>query len=122
MLTALALACGSALAAQSATGTDRHASRNRDRAAVISSGTQTQPASGTVEKTPSGMHRRADKMRSTGDRVSNKISKTNVRYGEAARNTRAMGATDSTSDPQRGNRNRQARMEDAHDTWKSKQK
>lgn len=120
IVTVLALACGSAMAAQSTTGTDRNVSADRDRTAVVSNDTQAKPAHGIVQKTKRGMHRMGDKTRATGDRISHKISKTNVRRGEQGRDTRAMGSTRSTTGMDRGDR--QARMDDAYDSWKSKQR
>lgn len=118
LIAAVALACGSsAFAAQSDTKTEagRTHSAMADKHAAPASG-------GVVEKTKNVFRRMGDKMRSAGNRISDKTkgASANSRVGDDAQSpdTRAMGATG----PGREDQARRARMDEAYSNWQSKQK
>jgi hypothetical protein len=110
LLASLALACGTAFAAQ-----DNNAATTRD--------TQTTPSGGAVvDKTKNTLHRMGDKVRGAGHRVANAVRRSNDRADNhppgSNTDTRSMGAPGSdTADTAR-----RARMDDAYDNYKSKQR
>ena len=110
LVTVLALACGTAFAAQPGSeAADEAANRNQSTAAS----TDAQPKKGgLVDKTKNAMHRLGDKMRNAMHRK-DKNSQT-----AAKSDTRSMGAAGSETQ----DRDRQQRMDDAYANWKSKQK
>jgi hypothetical protein len=108
-LTVLALACGTAFAAQDYSGRDAAASRSSSTAAP----TETKPAGeGIIDKTKRGVRRMGDKMRSATDRSAHRDP---INEQAARKEAQTMGAT-GTEDSARRNR-----MDDAYDNWKSKQ-
>ncbi|HXE48296.1 MAG TPA: hypothetical protein VN663_07995 [Ramlibacter sp.] len=112
LVTVLALACGTAFAAQDTSSTAAEDAANRDQAATTDSG-----KGGVVDKTK-------DAVRHLGDKIGNKIgnattSKDKSKTPTAAKSeTRSMGAA--ATDTQ--DRGRQQRMDDAYANWKSRQK
>jgi Skp family chaperone for outer membrane proteins len=113
LVTVLALACGSAFAAQYSSGSaegDAAAMHNQSTAA--STDAQPKKGGGLMDKTKNAMHRMGDKMRSVGHRK-DKDGQT-----AAKDDTRSLGAVG--SDTQDGTRQR--RMDDAYANWQKKQK
>jgi hypothetical protein len=112
LVTVLAIACGTAFAAQYNSGSaEGDASANRTPATAAS--TDTQPKKGgLMDRTKNAMHHMGDKMRSAMHR------KDKNTQAAAKSDTRSMGAAG--SETQDGGR--QQRMDDAYTGWKSKQK
>jgi hypothetical protein len=119
LVSATVLVCGSALAAQNASVWDQETDAGPDRAAAVSAGSPSNSPRGIIVKTKSGLSRVGDKTRAT-DRISQKISKTNVRWVRPRGDTRTMGG--SAPESGRGSQDRQARMDEAYDNWKSRQR
>jgi hypothetical protein len=111
LVTVLALACGTAFAAQYGSEAADEAA-NRNQAASADSG-----KGGVVDKTKNAVRR-------LGDKIGNKIGhatagKDKSKTRTAAKSdTRSMGAAGTDTQ----DRDRQQRMDDAYATWKSKQK
>ena len=106
-LAAAALACGSAMAADSKT---EHGQRvSNEHPAKASAG------NGAVDKTKRAFGRMGDKIRNTGDRLGKKLGtdKDSPRH-----ETRAMGASGSGEAQDQG---RRQRMDDAYASWRDKQ-
>ena len=100
LITVLALACGAAYAnTPAADGTTKHSA-----ATTASADAPKKP--GLLERTKRGMHRMGDKMRHASHR-------------KGPDETTAMGAP--ASEPTMDS-DRRARMDQAYDNWKSKQK
>jgi hypothetical protein len=117
LLTALALACGTALAApQYGSGSsDRDAAASRNQAAAVSSDTSSGSAKtgGFIEKTKEAFQRLGDKIRNA-TRKSTDRDDTNAK---AKSDTSSMGAAGSSSQDSA----RQRRMDDAYANSKAKQ-
>jgi len=111
LVTVLALACGTAFAAQYGTEAADEAA-NRDQAATTDSG-----KGGVVDKTKSAVRRLGDKI---GNKIGNATTgKDKSKTRTAAKNdTRSMGAAGTDTQDS----GRQQRMDDAYANWKSKQK
>jgi Skp family chaperone for outer membrane proteins len=110
LVTVLALACGTAFAAQYSGAAEDAANRNQPAAA--STDAQPKKGGGLIDKTKRAMHRLGDKMRSAMHRK-DKNTQT-----AAKGDTRSMGAAGSDTQDS----GRQQRMDDAYASWKSKQK
>jgi hypothetical protein len=109
LVTAVALASGAALAAQSST--DSGAATTRSSTATE----QTQPkGGGIIEKTKRALHRMGDKMRSVGRKASDRDKDAQAKDND----TRNMGAAGSDTQDSA----RQRRMDDAYANWQSKPK
>lgn len=111
-IAALVFACGSAAIAAQAKDAEAGASYSTVAASDQKAG------GGVVDKTKDALRRMGDKMRSTGNRISDKVAnqggqKSTVRDGE--QDTRAMGASPAEQA-------RQARMDEAYSNWQAKQK
>jgi hypothetical protein len=110
LLTVVALACGTAFAAQSGTSSAEDAA-NRNQANAAS--TDTQPKKGgLVDKTKNALHRMGDKIRHAmhrNDKNAQTASKSD---------TSSMGAAGSDTQDS----GRQRRMDDAYANWQKKQK
>lgn len=113
-LAAAALACGSAMAADSKS---EHGQRvTNEHPAKASSG------NGVVDKTKRAFSRMGDRMRSTGDRLGQKMGtdKHSPRH-----ETRAMGGTGRHeqvhSQAHAQDQGRRERMDDAYASWRGKQ-
>ncbi len=107
-LAAAALACGSAMAADSAT---EHGQRASSEHSAKASG------NGVVDKTKRAFSRMGDKIRHTGDRLAHKLgTDQDSRY-----DTRAMGASGEQPQDQAQDQGRRQRMDDAYAKWRGKQ-
>jgi len=107
LVTVLALACGTAFAAQPSTSAEQDASKPSTAAS-----TDTQPKKGgLIDKTKNAMHRMGDKIRHATNRDKN-AQKT------AKSDSGSMGAAGSDTQDS----GRQQRMDDAYASWKSRQK
>jgi hypothetical protein len=118
-LTALALVCGTAFAAQNDTGaTARDAAAGRSQAAAASTDTRA-PNDGIVEKTKREIRRMGEKLGNATHRSENASTERDPINEQAARNeARTMGAAGSDQhDPAR-----RSRMDSAYENWKSKQR
>ncbi len=117
LLTALALACGTALAApQYGNGSsDRDAAATRNQAAAVSSDTSSGSAKGGgfIERTKEAFQRLGDKIRNA-TRKSTDRDETNAK---AKSDTSSMGAAGSSSQDSA----RQRRMDDAYANSKARQ-
>jgi hypothetical protein len=110
-LTVLALACGTAFAAQDYSARDAAASRSPSTAAS----TETKPAGeGIVDKTKRGVRRMGDKMRGATDRSAHRDP---INEQAARKEAQTMGATGTDNQDSA----RRSRMDEAYDNWKSKQ-
>ena len=110
LVTVVALATGSAFAAQnSTTGSyDRDTAGTHKSTATATSNDTTQHKEGFVEKTKRAFHRMGEKIRGAGRHDKDDTA--------ANRDTRSMGAAGSDMDSAR-----QRRMDDAYANYKSKQ-
>lgn len=123
LLTAVALASGSALAAQNsssydnrdpATTTHRAPVVNKDKAAPAA---DAQPKEGVVERTKSAIRRMGERLGHATDRWTRNSKRTDQAASDPSRSdTRAMGAAGSDDSA------RQRRMDDAYKNWRNKQK
>jgi Skp family chaperone for outer membrane proteins len=111
LVTVLALACGTAFAAQPTTSAEADAA-NANQSTAASSNAQPRKGGGVVDKTKNAMRRLGDKMRHATNRNDKNKTQTAARS-----DTRSMGAASSDADSAR-----QQRMDDAYANWKSKQK
>lgn len=110
-LSVLALACGTAFAAQDYSGRDAPASRSPSTAATA----ETQPAGeGIVDKTKRALRRMGDKIRSATDRSADRDP---INEQAARKEAQTMGAAGADSQDSA----RRNRMDEAYDNWKSKQ-
>ena len=110
LVTVLALACGTAFAAQDTSSTAAEDAANRNQSTAAS--TDTQPKKGgLVDKTKNAMHRMGDKIRSAMHR------KDKSTQAAAKSDTSSMGAASSDTQDSA----RQQRMDGAYASWKSKQ-
>jgi rhamnose utilization protein RhaD (predicted bifunctional aldolase and dehydrogenase) len=117
LLTAAALACGSAFAAgQYGSGSADSATQRSQSTAVSSdSASKSAKGDGVVAKTKRALHRMGDKMRSVGRKSTDNDE---INQAAARHDTRSMGAAGSETPDSA----RQRRMDDAYANWKSKQK
>ncbi|HEY0886854.1 MAG TPA: hypothetical protein VGE20_16305 [Ramlibacter sp.] len=104
-LAAAALACGSAMAADSKT---EHGQRVSNEHPAKASG------DGVVDKTKRAFSRMGDKIRNTGERLGQKLGTDK----DSRDDTRAMGASGSDEAQDQG---RRQRMDDAYANWRGKQ-
>lgn len=104
-LAAAALACGSALAADSRT---EHGQRVSNEHPAKASG------DGVVDKTKRAFSRMGDKIRNTGERLGQKLGTDK----DSRHDTRAMGASGPDEAQDQG---RRQRMDDAYANWRDKQ-
>lgn len=104
-LAAAALACGSAMAADSKT---EHGQRVSNEHPAKASG------DGVVDKTKRTFSRMGDKIRNTGERLGQKLGTAK----DARHDTRAMGASGSDDAQDQG---RRQRMDEAYANWRGKQ-
>ena len=104
-LAAAALACGSAMAADSST---EHGQRVSNEHPAKASG------NGVVDKTKRAFSRMGDKIRNTGERLGQKLGTDK----DSRHDTRAMGASGSGEAQDQG---RRQRMDDAYANWRDKQ-
>jgi Rad52/22 family double-strand break repair protein len=107
LVTVLALACGTAFAAQYGSEAAGEAA-NRNQSATTDSG-----KGGVVDKTKNAVRRLGDKIGNATTRKDKNKTQT-----AAKGDTRSMGAAGSDTQ----DRDRQQRMDDAYANWKSKQK
>lgn len=108
-LAVAALACGSAMAADSKT---EHGQRVSNEHPAKASG------DGVVDKTKRAFGRMGDKMRSTGDRLGRKLG---TDKHSPRDETRAMGAAGSgQAQAQDHDQARRQRMDDAYASWRDK--
>jgi hypothetical protein len=107
ILAAAALACGSAMAADSRT---EHGQRVSNEHPAKASG------DGVVDKTKRAFSRMGDKIRHTGERLGQKLGTDK----DSRHDTRAMGASGS-EDAQAQDQGRRQRMDDAYANWRGKQ-
>ncbi len=121
LVTVLALASGSAWAQYGGKSSDT------ERAARGSSAATAQPkdaaktgGEGLGAKTKRAFSRAGDKIRNTGERIGRAVNKDGTPADAQAsrRDTRAMGGPGADGSDQA----RQARMDEAYDNWKSKQR
>ena len=117
LLTAAALACGSAFAAgEYSSGSAEGATQHSQSSAVASdSAPKSAKGEGLVAKTKRALHRMGDKMRSAGRKSSDNDA---INQAAAGRDARSMGAAGSNTQEL----DRQRRMDEAYANWKSKQK
>lgn len=121
LLTAVALASGSALAAQNSSYDSRDTATthqapvvNKDQAAPAA---DAKPAEGIVERTKSAIRRMGERLGRATDRWTHNGKRTDQAADDPSRSdTRAMGAAGSGDNP------RQRRMDDAYGNWRGKQK
>ena len=114
LVTVLALACGTAFAAQYTGGSaEADASASRSQPAAASADTQPKKG-GLIDKTKNAMHRLGDKIRSATHRG----DKDKATQTAAKSDTRSMGAAGAPAQDDA----RQRRMDDAYINYKSKQK
>jgi Skp family chaperone for outer membrane proteins len=111
LVTVLALACGTAFAAQPTTSAEADVAKSNQSTAA-STDAQPRKGGGLIDKTKNAMRRLGDKMRHATNR-----NDKNATQAAARSDTRSMGATGSDADSAR-----QQRMDDAYANWKSKQK
>ena len=104
LITAVALACGSAVA-QSSYSNDRDAHSNRSAATAPDHSSKAASDEGIVAKTKRAFQRMGDKIRSAGNK-----SKDNADKSAASSDTRTMGAAGSDS----ADSARRARMDEAY--------
>lgn len=107
-LAAAALACGSAMAADSKT---EHGQRVSNEHPAKASG------NGVVDKSKRAFGRMGDMMRNTGDRMGQKLG---TDKHAPRHETRAMGAAGSEQ-AQDQDQGRRQRMDDAYTSWRDKQ-
>ena len=105
ILAAAALACGSAMAADSST---EHGQRVSKEHPAKASG------NGVVDKTKRAFSRMGDKIRNTGERLGQKLGTDK----DSRHDTRAMGASGSGEAQDQG---RRQRMDDAYANWRDRQ-
>lgn len=105
ILAAAALACGSAMAADSKT---EHGQRVSKEHPAKASG------DGVVDKTKRAFSRMGDKIRHTGERLGQKLGTDK----DSRHDTRAMGASGSDEAQDQG---RRQRMDEAYANWRGKQ-
>ena len=105
ILAAAALACGSAMAADSST---EHGQRVSNEHPAKASG------NGVVDKTKRAFSRMGDKIRNTGERLGQKLGTDK----DSRHDTRAMGASGSGEAQDQG---RRQRMDDAYANWRDRQ-
>jgi hypothetical protein len=118
LLTAMALACGGALAAgdySSGSAEGSATQRSQSTAVAADSGSKSAKGEGLVAKTKRALHRMGDKMRSAG-RKSTKGD--DINQAAASHDSRNMGAAGSDTQDSA----RQRRMDEAYANWQSKQK
>ena len=104
-LAAAALACGSAMAADSST---EHGQRVSNEHPAKASG------NGVVDKTKRAFSRMGDKIRNTGERLGQKLGTDK----DSRHDTRAMGASGSG---EAQDQYRRQRMDEAYANWREKQ-
>lgn len=118
LLSALALACGAALAAPQygSSPSDRDAAAGRNQSAAVSSDTSRDAkGGGFIERTKEAFQRLGDKIRNA-TRKSTDGDETNAKTGKG--DTRSMGAAGSPSQDSA----RQRRMDEAYANSKKQQK
>ena len=116
LLTAAALACGSAFAAGEYGSSAESATQRSQSSAVASdSAPKSAKGEGLVAKTKRALHRMGDKMRSAGRKSPDNDA---INQAAAGHDTRSMGAAVSNTQEI----DRQRRMDEAYANWKSKQK
>lgn len=106
-LAAAALACGSAMAADSST---EHGQRVSNEHPAKASG------DGVVDKTKRAFSRMGDKIRNTGERLGQKLGTDK----DSRDDTRAMGASGSQQ-AQAEDQGRRQRMDEAYANWRDQQ-
>ena len=107
-LAAAALACGSAMAADSST---EHGQRAGGEHRAKASGHS------MVDKTKRAFSRMGDKIRHTGERLGHKLGTDR----DSRHESRAMGASGEQPQDQAQDQGRRQRMDDAYANWRGKQ-
>lgn len=110
LLTVMALACGVAFAQTHSGAAERGKTGKASQSATVASSDT--KGEGIGAKTKRTFQRMGDKIRNTGDRIARKTGTDNKS------DTRSMGAAGSDA----ADSGRRARMDEAYDNWKSRQK
>lgn len=120
LVTVLALASGSAWAQYGGKSSDAERGARGNSAATAQSKDAAKSGDGLGAKTKRAFSRAGDKIRNTGERIGRAVNKDDTPSDAQAsrRDTRAMGGPSVDSSDQA----RQARMDEAYDNWKSKQR
>ena len=114
LLTALALASGTALAAQDSSNYDTRDTTAAHRPTAAATGTPHQE--GIVERTKSAIRRTGEKLGHATERLPGNRSGDPATTDASRSGTRSMGAAGSDDSV------RQRRMDDAYNSWRSRQK